>query len=290
MMATLMSMMIPRAAVSAGRITEVLDTETSVVIARPTRWRADPRPGRVELRRRRLRLPGAEAPCCTTSRSSPSRARRRRSSAPPVRARRRCSTSCPGCSTSRGAGARRRCRRARGRPGRPVGRTRTDPAASLPVLGTVASNLRYGDPDATDESCGRPCASPRPRTSCGRCRRARGPDRPGRHQRLRRSAAAARDRPGPRERGPTSISSTTPSRPRRRHRRPVCGPRCARSPATPRSSSSPSASRRSSTPTRSSSSTTGASSGSGTAYGIARDPARPTSGDRRVPARDEEAA
>ncbi|PKW26502.1 ABC transporter ATP-binding protein [Phycicoccus duodecadis] len=61
MMATFMSMMIPRASVSAGRIAQVLDTESSVVPA------ADPRPippgpVAVELRGATFAYPGAESP------------------------------------------------------------------------------------------------------------------------------------------------------------------------------------------------------------------------------------
>ena len=61
MMATFMSMMIPRAAVSAGRITEVLDTDSTVVppsIATPL-----PAGGtRVELDGVEFRYPGAQSP------------------------------------------------------------------------------------------------------------------------------------------------------------------------------------------------------------------------------------
>jgi ATP-binding cassette subfamily B protein len=93
--------------------------------------------------------------------------------------------------------------------------------------GTVASNLRYGDPDATDDELWEALRSPRPRTSCGRWTAARVPDRPGRHQRLRRSAAAAGHRPCPGEQADIYLfddsfsRSTSPPTP-------GCGPRCAR--------------------------------------------------------------
>lgn len=61
MMATFMSMMIPRAAVSAGRITEVLHTDSTVV--QPSRPIAIPRTGTsVELRDVEFCYPGADVP------------------------------------------------------------------------------------------------------------------------------------------------------------------------------------------------------------------------------------
>ncbi|GEK80723.1 ABC transporter ATP-binding protein [Agrococcus baldri] len=60
MMATFMTIMIPRAAVSAKRIGEVLDTEPS--IERVARGEAMPTPGTVELQDVVFRYPGAETP------------------------------------------------------------------------------------------------------------------------------------------------------------------------------------------------------------------------------------
>ena len=61
MFGVMMSMMIPRASVSAGRITEVLDTRSSVVEAStPTPIRQ--RPAGVELREVTFTYPGADAP------------------------------------------------------------------------------------------------------------------------------------------------------------------------------------------------------------------------------------
>ncbi|TPG14921.1 ABC transporter ATP-binding protein [Pedococcus bigeumensis] len=61
MMATFMSMMIPRATVSAGRIAEVLDTDSTVV--QPARPVAIPSTGtRVELRDVEFCYPGADVP------------------------------------------------------------------------------------------------------------------------------------------------------------------------------------------------------------------------------------
>jgi ATP-binding cassette subfamily B protein len=61
MMATFMLMMVPRAAVSADRIAEVLRTESSVVAAASPVTEA-PRRGEVELRGVRFQYPGAEVP------------------------------------------------------------------------------------------------------------------------------------------------------------------------------------------------------------------------------------
>ena len=60
MMATFMFVIVPRAAVSSGRITEVLATEPS--IHDPLEPVSPPRGGRVELRDVEFRYPGAEAP------------------------------------------------------------------------------------------------------------------------------------------------------------------------------------------------------------------------------------
>ena len=92
--AVFMFILVPRAAVSSGRIREVLDTEpsihdpeTPVVPDPPARAR------RRRVPRRRVPLPGRRASrSCTTSRSAPSPARRPRSSAAPAAASRRSST------------------------------------------------------------------------------------------------------------------------------------------------------------------------------------------------------
>jgi ATP-binding cassette subfamily B multidrug efflux pump len=61
MMATFMFMLVPRAEVSAERIMEVIDTEPSV--GAPTSpLPAGPQPGRLELRNVEFRYPGAEQP------------------------------------------------------------------------------------------------------------------------------------------------------------------------------------------------------------------------------------
>lgn len=60
LMATMMFVIVPRAAVSSGRIAEVLDTEPS--IHDPLEPVRPPRTGRVEFRDVEFRYPGAEAP------------------------------------------------------------------------------------------------------------------------------------------------------------------------------------------------------------------------------------
>ena len=90
MMAGFLFMMIPRAAVCAERIEEVLDTEASV--RPPTTPATDPLvAGRGRSRRRHPALCRAPSnPCCATSRSTPSRARPSPSSDRPGPASRRC--------------------------------------------------------------------------------------------------------------------------------------------------------------------------------------------------------
>ena len=125
------------------------------------------------------------------------------------------------------------------------------------------SNLRYGNPERhRRRAVGRAGDRPGRGLRAGDARGARRADRAGRHQRLRRSAAAARDRPRAGASRRRSTCSTTRSPRSTSPPTPGCGRRCARSPRTPRWSSSPSGSRRSSTPTRSSCSRTARSSAS----------------------------
>jgi ATP-binding cassette, subfamily B, multidrug efflux pump len=74
MMATFMLMMVPRAAVSSERITEVLDTESSVVPPRRPVTSTTQR-GTVELRNVQFKYPGAELPvlCDVSLRAEPGR-------------------------------------------------------------------------------------------------------------------------------------------------------------------------------------------------------------------------
>ena len=90
MMATFLLMLAPRAAVCAERIQEVLDTDSSVVLPDRSGDRRCRETSVVEFAGRRVHLSRAPTRrCCATSRSPPSRARPRRSSAPPVPASRR---------------------------------------------------------------------------------------------------------------------------------------------------------------------------------------------------------
>ena len=135
MMATIMFVMVPRAAASAERIQEVLDTRA--VGRRPGRA-ASPLPRGARPRRvprRRVPLPGRRGRrCCAASRSRPARARRRPSSAAPAAASRRSSTSSRASTTSPagsvlvdGVDVREM------RPGGPLGAHRARAAEGVPV-------------------------------------------------------------------------------------------------------------------------------------------------------------
>ena len=163
-------------------------------------------------------------------------------------------------------GARRRRRRPRAR-ARGCSGSRIGLVPQKPYLfsGTVASNLRYGKPDATDDELWEALEiAQAARLRAGHARRARRADRPGRHQRVGRPAPAAGHRPGARAQARDLPVRRLVLGPRPRHRRPAARRARARHPATPRWSSSPSGCRRSRTPTRSSCSRTAAPVGLGT--------------------------
>ena len=192
-------MMIPRAAVCADRIGEVLDTESSVVPP-PTPVTDVAGRGALELRDVEFALPGRRARrCCATSRFTRARrARPPRSSAAPAPARPPGHLVPAAVRRHRRRGAGRRRRRPRARPGGALERgsawcrrSRTcSPARSRATCATATRT-------PPTRSCGRRSRSPRPATSSSAMpERPRGADRPGRHQRLRRPAAAAGDRPG----------------------------------------------------------------------------------------------
>ena len=231
MMGTFMMMMIPRSAVCADRIMEVLDTDTSV--PPPAEPVADlPERGTLRARRRRVQLPRrrrAGAPRPHLPRPSP--ARPSPSSARPAPARARWSTWCRGSSTSPAARSRSTASTYAG----------SSPSGSGRVIGLVPqkaylfSGTVAVQPAARQagrhrrRALGGAARSPRPRDFVARdARGARRPDRPGRHQRQRRPAAAPRDRP---RRGTTtrrSTCSTTRSRRSTWPPTPGCGRRCAR--------------------------------------------------------------
>ena len=264
MMATFMAMMVPRAAVCAERIGEVLDTESSVGAAGRAGARLSSRTaGRAA--RRRVRLPGRREPVLRDvdahGRARPDhgdhRQHRRRQDhpgQPDAAAVRR--------HGRRGAGRRRR--RPRARPGPAVGRDRPGAAEAVPLL-------RARSPP----TCGTASPTPPRRSSgrrCGSRRRGlrRGDAEGGWTRRSRRAAptspaasASARDRPGA---GPArrSTSSTTRSPPWTRHGRPRCARPSHRTPPRRPSSSSPSGSPPSWTRTGSSCWTRAAVVGTGT--------------------------
>ena len=170
--------------------------------------------------------PGAEAPVLSRHLAHARwPGRRPPSSAAPARARPRCSTWCPACSTPRRA----RC-----------SSTASTCATSIPTLlrrriglvpqkpylfsGTVASNLRYGKPDATDEELWEAlevaqAADFVPAMPGG----LEAEHRPGRHQRVGRSAPAPGHRPGPRAQAGDLPVRRLVLGARPRHRRPAAG-------------------------------------------------------------------
>ena len=152
MMATFVAMLTPRASVSAERIEEVLDAKSSVV---PPAEPGD-RAGRAQLARaarRRVQVPRRRLPGALRHLASrPSPARPPRSSGAPARARPRCSTWCRASSTRPAA----RCS-STGHDVRDIepellwSRIGLVPQKPYLFSGTVASNLRYANPDATDD-------------------------------------------------------------------------------------------------------------------------------------------
>ena len=94
--------------------------------------------------------------------------------------------------------------------------------------GTVASNLRYGRPDATDEQMWERCASPRPRTSSRSSKAASGRASHKAVRTYRAVSGSACRSPGPWSRSLPSTSSTTPSRPSTSRPTPGCVPHSPR--------------------------------------------------------------
>jgi ATP-binding cassette subfamily B protein len=151
MMATFMVVMVPRAAVCAERIQEVLDTETSVVL--PSRPTTDvPRLGRLELRDVEFTYPGAESAVLQhisfTARAGETTAIIGSTGA----GKTTLVNLIPRLFDATGGQV-----RLDGVDVRDLGPevlwTRIGLVPQRPYLfsGTVASNLRYGDPEATDE-------------------------------------------------------------------------------------------------------------------------------------------
>ena len=256
--ATFMISMIPRAAVAAERILDVLDTRPSVVPpATPVHEHAR-RPVRVEFRDAGLPLPGGGA-----------RGARRRVGPGAPAARRLAIIGSTGAGkttlvalvarlmdATEGDGAGRRGRRPRARSRRCCGgRSATCRSARSSSAAPLRRTSASPGPTPPTTSSGTRSSRPGVEFRAGAPRRAREPDHPGRQQPVGRPASTTRDRSGAR-RATAHLScstipsprSTSPPRPARL--------RSSRTPGTPRCSSSPSGSPRSSTPTRSSSSKT----------------------------------
>ena len=260
-------MMVPRAAVCAERIERGARHRVLASCRRPTPvHRRCAGTATLELRGVEFRYPGAEEPVLQRRRPSrPGPARRPRSSASTGAGKTTLLNLVPRLFDATGGhGARRRRRRARARPRPALGRDRPGAAEAVPVL-------RHGRPQPALRQAGRhrrgavarARGRPGPRLRRGDARGARRADRPGRHQRLRRPAAAAGDRPGAGPRSRRSTCSTT------RSRRSTCATDAAAARgaapddrATRPWSSSPSGCPPSATPTRSSCSRTARSSAS----------------------------
>ena len=195
MMATFMFMMVPRAEVCAERIVEVLDTRSSVVPPQsPVRELR--RHGHLEVRQVEFRFPGAEEPVLQDVSLV----------ARPGETTAVIGSTGSGKSTLLSLIPRLMDTTAGevlvdGQDVRELDLALLAKTVSLvpqkPYLfsGTVATNLRYGNPEATgrgivERAGGRPGEGLR-QCAGGRAERA---DRPGRHQCLRRPAAAPRDR------------------------------------------------------------------------------------------------
>ena len=275
MMATFMSMMIPRATVSRRPHPGGARHRDARCTRRPTR--SSSRPGPVDRRAARRRRSPTRAPsrrCCARSslRAEPGTTtadrrldRRRQDHAGRPRPaavrrdrRRRCSSAGSTCAT-------------------PSPRTlwshdRPGAAAALPVhRHGRARNLRYGEPDATDDELWQALEVAQADDFVrGHARRARVADRPGRHQRQRRPAPAARHRAGPGAQGRDLPVRRLVLGARRRHRRPAAGRAAAGDPGRDGHRRRPAGVDASSTPTGSSCSTTAGSSGSGTHARAAR--------------------
>ena len=288
MMATFMAIMIPRAAVCAERIGEVLDTESVGRAAGGAGHAAARSAASSSCATSSSATRARPRRCCATSRSPRSPGRRPRSSAAPAPARPRCSSLIPRLfDATGGQRARRRRRRARPRPrGRCGRRIGLVPQRPYLFTGTVAQQPALRQPGRHRRGAvGTRSRSPRRATSSRRCPRAW-------RRRSRRAAptSPAASASGSRSRGrwcasPRSTCSTTRSPRSTSPPTRGCAPRCEpRHRATRPWSSSRSACRPSPTPTRSSCSTTARIVGIGTHDGAARD-LPDLRRDRRVPAR-----
>ena len=204
MMATFMAVMIPRAAVSADRIGEVLETESSVrppahPVALPTRRGTAPAArGELQMRDVGFAYPGAEQPVLSgigfTARAGQTTAiigSTGSGKTTLVNLMPRLFDATSGSVRIGGVDVREL------HPDLLWGHIGLVPQRPYLFSGTVRSNLLYGKPDATEEELWRALATAQAqdfvRGDGGRPGRAH---LAGRHQRLRRAAAAAGHRPG----------------------------------------------------------------------------------------------
>ena len=198
MMAVIMFVMVPRAAVSAGRINEVLQTEPS--ISDPPTPIAPERRGRVELRDVEFRYPGAEEPVLThiSFVANPGETTAIVGSTGSgkstlVNLLPRLYDATGGEVLVDGVNVRDMDRQDLWR------RMGMVPQKAFLFGGTIGSNVRYGDEQATDDEVWRALAIAQgKRLRLGDGGAAGGTDHPGRNQRLGRPTPAAGDRPGAR--------------------------------------------------------------------------------------------
>lgn len=233
MMSTMMLMIAPRAQVRGAHRGGAGDgfVRRAAPAAGPRRRR----PRLRAVRGRDVRLPRRRGPRavehpCSRSRRAP----RRRSSGRPARQDDADQPDPAAVRRDRGPRAGRRRRRPRPPPRGVVEHHRPGPPEAVPVHrhGGVL-NLRYGNPDASDDELWHALEVAQARDFVERTARPTGrPDRQGRHERLGRPAAAALDRAGAARR-PDVYVLRRQLRARRRHGRPPRGPPCGPRPRTP---------------------------------------------------------
>src|SRR5690625_4604241 len=151
MMAVMMFVLVPRAAVSAERVQEVLRTDSSVILP-PNPIREIPRPGRTEMRNVEFHYPGAEEPVlydisCSAQQGKTTAIIGSTGSGKStlIKLIPRLFDATAGTVTVGGVSVRDLA---------PDVLSKTIgyvPQRPYLFTGTVASNLRYGDPEASDE-------------------------------------------------------------------------------------------------------------------------------------------
>jgi ATP-binding cassette subfamily B multidrug efflux pump len=211
MMSTMMLMIAPRAQVCAQRIQEVLRTRSSVVP--PSDGVTEtPDPGRVVLDRVTFSYPGAEAPVLHDISFA----------VEPGQTTAIIGSTGAGKTTlvsliprlfdaTEGAVQRRRRRRDPARPQILWGSIGLVPQKPYLFTGTVASNLRYGKPDATDEELWHALEVAQARDFVEPCRGSSTPPSPRAAPTCPAASGSGSRSPGPWSAAPTSTSSTTAS-------------------------------------------------------------------------------